>query len=105
LLDHLELGGSLDEIRNFLNVHAANELPQTVSDFFESANNKAQAVSSIEEAMLIRFNDSTDAALIASDSKAGKVCYQAEGGRLAVPKKNERAFRTAAKRLGFILPR
>ena len=44
------------------------------------------------------------AALIAHDAQAAKCCYHAGGKRLAIPKKNLRAFRSAIKKLGFIIP-
>jgi len=105
LLDHLESGGSLDEIKQFLVAHSINDLPQTVLDFLESAARKVDAVLGVEDSILIQFKDSTDAALVARDAKAKKFCHLAGGGYLVVPKKNEQAFRTVLKRLGFILPR
>ena len=47
----------------------------------------------------------TVAALVAHDSKAGKLCLWSGERHVAVAKTNERAFRTAVKKLGYVLPR
>ena len=105
ILDYLESGGSLDDISRFLAENAAAEIPNTIRVLFDDLNAKADAVVNTEEAWLIEFQDPTLAALVAHDSKAGKLCLLAGERYLAVAKTNQRAFRTAVKKLGYVLPR
>lgn len=105
ILDYLENGGSLDDLSGFLTENAAEEIPETIRVLFEDLKAKSSAASKAEEAWLVEFQDPAVAALIAHDSKAGKLCLLAGKRHLAVAKNNERSFRTAMKNLGFVLPR
>ncbi len=105
ILDYLENGGSLDDISRFLAENAAEEIPNTIRVLLDDLNAKADAVVNTEEAWLVEFQDPTLAALVAHDSKAGKLCLLAGERYLAVAKTNQRAFRTAVKKLGYVLPR
>ena len=51
------------------------------------------------------FQDPAVATLVTHDSKAGKLCLLSGERHVAVAKTNERAFRTAVKKLGYVLPR
>ena len=105
ILDYLEFGGSLDDILRFLGENATEGIPDTIRVLFADLTAKADAVVHAEEAWLVEFQDPSVAALVAHDSKAGKLCRSAGERHLAVAKTNERAFRTAVKKLGYILPR
>jgi hypothetical protein len=105
ILDYLEFGGSLDDILRFLSENATEGIPDTIRVLFADLTAKADAVVHTEEAWLVEFQDPSVAALVAHDSKAGKLCWSAGERHLAVAKTNERAFRTAVKKLGYILPR
>jgi len=69
--------------------------------FLES---KSRAVAGIEDAVLIEFRDEVAAALVAGDSQAGKHCRPAGGKWVAAPKKSLRAFRSAIRKFGFVIP-
>ena len=103
ILDYLEQGGSLDDIRRFLAENAANEVPASVNVFLDDLDTRTRAVVGSQPALLIELADGPTAATIAHDSQAGKYCYLAGDRFVAVPEKNERAFRTALKKLGFVL--
>ncbi len=105
ILDYLEGGGSLDDIARFLAETAAEGTPDTIRVWFDDLKSKADAVVKTEEAWLVEFQDPATAALVAHDPKAGKLCLLAGERRVAVAKTNERAFRTAVKKLGYVLPR
>ena len=104
ILDYLESGGSLDDISRFLAGNAVEEIPERVRAWFDELKLRARAVVKTEDAWLIEFQDSAVAALVASDSKAGRVCLLAGERHVVVAKVNERAFRTAVKKLGYVLP-
>lgn len=105
MLDHLESGGVLDDFSRFLTGNAAEEVPDTIRVLFDDLKARAGAVAATQEAYLVEFRDPAVAALVAHDSKAGKLCLLAGERHVAVPKANEKAFRTAVKKLGYVVPR
>lgn len=104
ILGYLESGGTMEEITAFLRSHSSRGIPETVEIFLRDVAKKCTAVQNGEEAFLFTVKDAATAALIAGDSEARKYCLLAGSNRLAVPKKNQRAFRTVLKKLGYIIP-
>ncbi|AQQ71881.1 hypothetical protein SMSP2_02260 [Limihaloglobus sulfuriphilus] len=104
ILKHIESGGSIENLKLFLKNKTDGEIPETVHIFLRDIEKKLSAFCGIQDAILIEVNDKTTAALIAHDSHAGKCCYPAGSFRLVVPKKKERAFRSALKKMGYVLP-
>jgi hypothetical protein len=104
ILAFVEKGGSLDEIQGYLTANSAQEIPETVRVFFADIAAKTDVIAGSQDALLIEVKDATTAALIAHDTKTRKYCYLAGEKHLAVIKKNEKAFRTALKQLGYVLP-
>jgi hypothetical protein len=104
ILSSLESGGTVEDAIRFLESNSNSPIPETVQTMLADLARTAAAVVGAENALLIEFRDETTAALIAHDTQAAKCCYLAGTRRLAVPKKNLRAFRTAIRKLGFILP-
>jgi hypothetical protein len=104
ILDHLESGGKVEDALQFLEDNCAPPIPETVQTMFADLARRGTVVQSVEEALLFEVADEATAALIAHDSQAGKHCSLAGNRRLAVPRRNGRAFRSAMKKLGFIIP-
>ncbi len=104
ILNHLESGGTMKEVTQFLEAQADGDMPATVSGFLADIGLKASAVRGIEDAVIVQFGDATTAALVAHDSAARKLCVRAGEQGVAVPKRRERAFRAALKKLGFVIP-
>ncbi len=104
ILSHVQSGGKVEEALQFLESNCCDPLPETVRVMFSDLASRATAVRIVEEALLLELADETTAALIAHDTQAGKHCWLAAGKYLAVPKRNLRAFRSAIKKLGFIIP-
>jgi hypothetical protein len=104
ILNHLESGGTMKEVTQFLEAQADGDMPATVSSFLADIDLKASAVRGIEDAVIVQFADATTAALVAHDSAARKLCVRAGETGVAVPKRRERAFRAALKKLGFVIP-
>ena len=105
ILAHIETGGSMDDIRNDLESVADGDVPETVSTLLDEIEKKATALKRSRPCLLIEVGDEATAALIAHDPGTAKYCLPAGSQHLAVPTKNERAFRTAVKKLGYVLPR
>lgn len=105
ILDFLEAGGSLDEISGFLSDNSTQEIPVLIRGWFNDLQAKTRMIVNLDEAWLVEFQEASAAALVACDSKAGRLCVLAGERHVAVTKANERAFRTAIKKLGYVLPR
>ena len=104
ILEQLEQGGSMDELRRFLAAHVEGDLPPAAQTFLSDIERAAGALARCEEALLIEARDEHAALIIAHDARAGKLCRHAGGRWLAVPCRRERAFRAALRELGYILP-
>ena len=104
ILSYLESGGSVDEALRFLESNSSSPIPQTVQTMLADLTRGSTAVSGAVDAILIEFKDAATAALIAHDTRAAKYCHLAGTRRLAVPKQNLRAFRSAIGKLGFVIP-
>jgi hypothetical protein len=87
-----------------LEQNSAVPIPETVRVFLADLAAKTEVVAGTHDALLVELNDAHTAALIASDAKTRKYCYPAGEKYLAVIKKNEKAFRSALKKLGYVLP-
>lgn len=105
ILAHIETGGPMDDIRKELESVADNDVPETVSTLLDEIEKEATALKRGRPCILIEVGDAATAALIAHDPGAAKYCLPAGDRHLAVPAKNERAFRTAVNKLGYVLPR
>ncbi|MDD8043590.1 MAG: hypothetical protein PHC78_07475, partial [Verrucomicrobiota bacterium] len=95
----------MDEIRKEMESLQKGDLPQNLVTWLDELERKAMALKGGTQCILIEVADEATAALIAHDSKASKYCLPAGNRHLAVPAKNERAFRSAIKKLGYVLPR
>jgi hypothetical protein len=104
ILNYLESGGKAEDALQFLESNCAPPIPETVRTMLSDLARRGTVVQAVEEALLIEVADETTAALIAHDSQAGKYCWLAGDRRLAVPRRNSRAFRSAIKKLGFVIP-
>ena len=105
ILAHIETGGTIEEIRRELESVSDGSIPETVTRLLDEIERKATALKSSTPCILIEVTDEATAALIVHDPKAAKYCLPAGERHLAVPTRNERAFRTAIKKLGYVLPR
>ena len=104
ILAHIETGGSMDDIRRELESVADGDIPETIHTLLDEMAKKTTALKGSQPCMLIEVDEAATAALIAHDPDAGKYCLLAGDRQLAVVTKNERAFRTAVKKLGYVLP-
>jgi hypothetical protein len=104
ILTHVESGGSIGDLRQFLATNSNDPIPETVEAMLADLEVKANAVAGAQEAVLIEFRDETTAALIAHDTQARKYCYLTGNKRVAVLKNNLRGFRSALLKLGFVIP-
>lgn len=100
----LERGDTPQHILEVLSGLARNEVPDTVRQFIEDIGARAGAASQREAAELIHFADEQTAALVMTDSAAGKTALCRHRNTVVVPAKRIRAFATALKKMGILLP-
>jgi len=104
MVRYLDSGGSLEDVRRFLENYASNEIPDVVSLMFSEIAEKTEAVQRIEEALLIELKDAATAAFIAHHPETRKFVRLSGDRLLAVPGKNRKAFKSAMLKLGYLLP-
>jgi hypothetical protein len=104
ILDYVESGGNVEDVTRFLAQNTDEEIPHTVEVFLNDLAGRLDAVRATERAILVEMKDAEVAARVAHDRQTKSLCRLAGDRYLAVPEKNEQAFRTALKKLGYVLP-
>lgn len=97
----LEAGGDVDELRGFLAARDDQPLPETVEGFLQRLSRGADAMKMRGEAFLIECADASVAEALMADSRIAKMCLRAGERHVVVRAKSERAFRNAARAMGF----
>ncbi len=105
ILDYVESGGAFEDVTRFLTQNSGEAIPHTVEVFLNDLAGKLDAVRGIERAILVEMADAEVAARVAHDRRTKSLCRLAAGSYAVVPEKNEQAFRSAMKKLGYIVPR
>ena len=97
----LEAGSDVDELRSFLAARDDQPLPETVEGFLQRLSRGADALKMRGEAFLIECADAGVAEALMADSRIAKICLRAGERHVVVRAKSERAFRSAARAMGF----
>ncbi|MYB38328.1 MAG: hypothetical protein F4169_22135 [Gammaproteobacteria bacterium] len=97
----LEEGGDLDALRSFLAERDGQPLPETVEGFLERLGRGATALKMRGEAILIECAGADVATKLMGDSRVAKTCLRAGERHIVVRAKSERAFRNAARTMGY----
>ncbi|OHB78247.1 MAG: hypothetical protein A2W31_04545 [Planctomycetes bacterium RBG_16_64_10] len=105
ILNYVESGGSVEDVTRFLTHNTGQEIPHTVAVFLNDLTGNLAAVRGTERAILVEMKDAEVAARVAHDRQTKSLCRLAGDQYLVVPEKDEQAFRTAMKKLGYVLPR
>ncbi|MEI7732946.1 MAG: hypothetical protein WCO56_25465 [Verrucomicrobiota bacterium] len=104
ILEHVEGGGALNELYDFLAANASDGIPETVGALFQELHDKMRACRTCQPAVLLEWEDELLVQRMASSAELSKLCFPAGGNRLAVPASQLAAFRRALKRMGYVLP-
>ncbi len=104
ILTHVETGGTFQELCDFLESNADEELPEDVHDFLADLEAKLGACRARREAVLLEWADESLAQFVATSAVASRLCFHAGQNRLVVPGEHLAAFSRAVKKLGFVLP-
>ena len=105
VLAALEEGRDIKTLQEFLQASSSESLPDTVTQFLSDAEQRACQLQNRGAARLIECADAALAAQIANDSRTKRYCLLAGERHLAVFTDSETRFRSAVRKLGYILPK
>jgi hypothetical protein len=103
-LEYLEEGGDLKELLGFLAAFSSDGIPANVTQYLGDLAEKGLAVVGFEDTLLIEFEDENTVAEILRDRKTSQHCKLAHERFVVISKEAESRFRTAIKKLGYVLP-
>ena len=103
-LDAIESGHDPDAFRQFLAARDDQPLPETVDGFLRDAERGARALRMQGTALLVECADAKIAARLATDARTSRLCQRAGERQLVVRTASEKAFRKAARALGYGMP-
>lgn len=104
ILSALEAGDDPEDILKALRSGTDVDIPVTVSSLVEETAVRATAATGRQDALVVGFRDEEIAALVAHDSAAAKAILCREGRSVVVYCKKLRAFQSALRKLGILLP-
>jgi len=103
-LNAIESGHDPDAFRRFLAARDDQPLPETVDGFLREAERGARALRVQGTAVLIECADAEIANRLATAAGTAKLCQRAGARQLVVRTTAEKAFRKAARGLGYGMP-
>jgi hypothetical protein len=103
LLAALDTGRDLGEFTGFLTQRAENELPSSLETLIGDVTRRAAQLTDLGYARVIECADPALAALIARDRTLSTLCRPVGERHVAVPLEAELKFRTALRKLGYVL--
>jgi hypothetical protein len=103
ILSHVEAGGAMAGLRQFLEHNAEGGLPEEVATCLAAIELRIGAFKRARDAVLIEWEDEQLARYLAGESSTTALCHHAGGDRLVVPKEQLPAFRRAVRKLGFVV--
>jgi hypothetical protein len=104
ILQALEKGHSLEDLKSFLAARSLEPLPDAVSRWLDEHQERFGALRDRGRARLIECADGSLALLIANDSRLKNLCLPAGERHLVVPAASESAFRRLLRELGYAVP-
>lgn len=105
VLEAIERGRPLGELREFLAARDPQELPEPVEGFLAGVADQATALRSTGTVLLVECTDDETAERVVGDRQARKLCRRVGPRHLAVRPEDEERFRQAARGLGLGMPR
>ncbi len=101
LLSLVKSGGTIEQVREFLETHSETPLPQTVTLLLDDITQRSGGLRAVGTAHLIECDDETVAALIAHDTHTRRHCMRAGSRHLVVPRRSASAFKRGLKKVGY----
>lgn len=104
LLAALDAGRDLTEFTGFLGDRAENELPGVLGALVDDVVRRTGQLTDLGHLRVIECADIALATLIARDRATRSLCRLVGDRHLAVPPDSEPKFRTALRKLGYVMP-
>ncbi|WP_131787216.1 helicase-associated domain-containing protein [Protofrankia symbiont of Coriaria ruscifolia] len=104
LMAAIDVGRPLEDLRRFLDDHADHDIPATVTRLFEDVTARAGQLRDLGLARVVECADPAVAALIVGDRRLRRFCRPLGERHVAVPLQHEADFRTALRKLGYVIP-
>jgi hypothetical protein len=104
ILEAVEQGQTVGELKEFLTARSHEPLPQTVEVFLDDLQDKTGQLEDLGAARLIGCKDAIVAHTLVSDRRLGKLCQLAGDRHLVFRSADEPAVRKALRALGYVLP-
>jgi hypothetical protein len=104
VLEAVEGGLTVGELKDFLAARSPGPLPQTVEVFLADLAHKAGQLEDQGTARLVTCVDAHVARVLANDRRLRKLCYLAGERHLVFRAAVEAAVRRALRELGYVLP-
>ena len=104
ILEAVEKGMTVADLREFLEAKSQPPLPQTVDVLLNDLAQKTGQLADLGAARLIACAEPHVAQLLASDRRLRKLCQLAGDRQLVFPATDEAAVRRALRELGYVLP-
>jgi hypothetical protein len=104
LLGALDTGRDLSELTDFLTQRTDHELPGALSTLLDDVTRRASALTDLGHVRVIECGDPALTALISHDRTLRGLCRPLGDRHLAVTPEQERKFRTALRKLGYVIP-
>jgi hypothetical protein len=104
VLEAVEQGLAVVELKEFLTVKSQETLPQTVAVFLDDLLAKTGQLEDQGTARLITCKDPVVAQTLANDRRLRKLCQLAGGRHLVFRSPDEVAVRRGLRELGYVLP-
>jgi hypothetical protein len=104
ILQAVEKGLSLKELREFLEAKSSEPLPQTVDVFLADLEDKTSQLEDLGAARIIACKNVVVAQTLASDRRLRKLVYLAGERHIAFRSADETAVRRGLRELGYVVP-
>lgn len=104
ILEAVEQGLSVGELKEFLAARSQEPLPQTVDVFLDDLQSKTGQLEDQGTARLIACKDAVVAQTLANDRRLRKLCQLAGERSLVFRTADETAVRKGLRELGYVLP-
>jgi hypothetical protein len=104
IMDVVEHGGRIEELREFLTARTADQIPAAVETFLADLQRKAGQLADGGPARLIECASEHVAAELASDRQLKGKCLRAGDRHVVVRERDLAAVRKAVRRLGYVWP-
>ncbi|MGH3896734.1 MAG: helicase-associated domain-containing protein [Pseudonocardiaceae bacterium] len=104
LLAAINTGRHLKDFVTFLTQQTEHELPDSLATLISDVTRRAAQLTDLGHARVIGCADPALAALITHDRALRALCHPIGDRHLAVPLDRELKFRTALRKLGYVLP-